>query len=237
MIASALSMESVFAGYAQSTVLFDLSLEIKLGECIGLLGRNGVGKTTTIRTVMGLTPARSGRIRWKAADITRLPAHRIARSGIGLVPEDRRVFADLTVFENLDVGARPAADGRVAWNMERIFDLFPQLAALRDRKGGFLSGGEQQMLTIGRTLMGNPQLLLLDEPSEGLAPIVVENLHEQILRLKREGLTILLAEQNLEFVLDLSDRVYILEKGRTVFHGTPAQVRADQALRDRYLSI
>ena len=121
--------------------------------------------------------------------------------------------------------------------MERIFDLFPQLATLRDRKGGFLSGGEQQMLTIGRTLMGNPQLLLLDEPSEGLAPIVVENLHEQILRLKREGLTILLAEQNLEFVLDLSDRVYILEKGRTVFHGTPAQVRADHALRDRYLSI
>jgi branched-chain amino acid transport system ATP-binding protein len=237
MIASTLSMDHVFAGYAQSTVLFDLSLEIKSGECIGLLGRNGVGKTTTIRAVMGLTPARSGRIRWKAADITRFPAHRIARSGIGLVPEDRRVFADLSVFENLDVGTRPATDGRAAWTMERIFDLFPQLATLRDRKGGFLSGGEQQMLTIGRTLMGNPQLLLLDEPSEGLAPIVVENLHEQILRLKREGLTILLAEQNLEFVLDLSDRVYILEKGRTVFHGTPAQVRADHALRDRYLSI
>lgn len=232
-----LSVDRVFAGYAQSTVLFDLSIEIKAGECIGLLGRNGVGKTTTIRSVMGLTPARAGSVHWQGADITRFPAHRIARSGIGLVPEDRRVFADLTVFENLDVGARAAKDGRMAWTMERIFDLFPQLAALRDRKGGYLSGGEQQMLTIGRTLMGNPQLLLLDEPSEGLAPIVVENLHRQILRLKREGLTILLAEQNLEFVLDLSDRVYILEKGRTVFHGTPAQVRSDQTLRDRYLSI
>lgn len=232
-----LSVDRVYAGYAQSTVLFDLSIEIEAGECIGLLGRNGVGKTTTIRSVIGLTPPRAGSINWKGADITRLPAHRIARSGIGLVPEDRRVFADLTVFENLDVGARAAKDGRSAWTMERIFDLFPQLAALRDRKGGYLSGGEQQMLTIGRTLMGNPQLLLLDEPSEGLAPIVVENLHQQILRLKREGLTILLAEQNLEFVLDLSDRVYILEKGRTVFHGTPAYVRSDQTLRDRYLSI
>ncbi|MCX7309063.1 MAG: ABC transporter ATP-binding protein [Afipia sp.] len=232
-----LALDGVFAGYAQSTVLFDLSLEVEAGECVGLLGRNGVGKTTTIRAVIGLTPARAGRIKWKATDITALPAHQIARSGIGLVPEDRRVFADLTVFENLDVGARPAPDGHVAWTMERIFDLFPQLAKLRDRKGGFLSGGEQQMLTIGRTLMGNPQLLLLDEPSEGLAPIIVENLHMQIMRLKQEGLTILIAEQNLEFVLDLSDRVYILEKGRSVFHGSPAQVRGDRTLRDRYLSL
>lgn len=232
-----LSVDRISTGYGQSTVLFDLSLDIASGECIGLLGRNGVGKTTTIRSVMGLTPARSGRIAWKSDDITSRPTHRIARSGIGLVPEDRRVFADLTVFENLDVGARSASGGRGGWTIERIFDLFPQLAALRDRKGGFLSGGEQQMLTIGRTLMGNPELLLLDEPSEGLAPIVVENLHQQIHRLKSEGLTILLAEQNLDFVLDLSDRVYILEKGRTVFHGTPARVRSDQTLRDRYLTI
>jgi branched-chain amino acid transport system ATP-binding protein len=237
MSAALLRVDRVFAGYLQSEVLFDLSLEIRAGECVGLLGRNGVGKTTTIRAVMGLTPARSGQITWKSTDITRFPAHRIARSGIGFVPEDRRIFADLTVFENLDVGSRPASNGRAAWTMERVFDMFPQLAALKDRRGGFLSGGEQQMLTIARTLMGNPELLLLDEPSEGLAPIIVENLFEQVQRLKRDGLTILLAEQNLDFVLDLSDRVYILEKGRTVFDGTPAQVRADRALSDRYLSV
>ena len=237
MSAALLRVDRVFAGYLQSEVLFDLSLEIRAGECVGLLGRNGVGKTTTIRAVMGLTPARSGQITWKSTDITHFPAHRIARSGIGFVPEDRRVFADLTVFENLDVGSRPASNGRAAWTMERVFDMFPQLAALKDRRGGFLSGGEQQMLTIARTLMGNPELLLLDEPSEGLAPIIVENLFEQVRRLKRDGLTILLAEQNLDFVLDLSDRVYILEKGRTVFDGTPAQVRADRALSDRYLSV
>jgi len=237
MSAALLRVDRVFAGYLQSEVLFDLSLEIRAGECVGLLGRNGVGKTTTIRAVMGLTPARSGQITWKSTDITRFPAHRIARSGIGFVPEDRRIFADLTVFENLDVGSRPASNGRAPWTMERVFDMFPQLAALKDRRGGFLSGGEQQMLTIARTLMGNPELLLLDEPSEGLAPIIVENLFEQVQRLKRDGLTILLAEQNLDFVLDLSDRVYILEKGRTVFDGTPAQVRADRALSDRYLSV
>ncbi len=237
MSAALLRVDRVFAGYLQSEVLFELSLEIRAGECVGLLGRNGVGKTTTIRAVMGLTPARSGQITWKSTDITHFPAHRIARSGIGFVPEDRRIFADLTVFENLDVGSRPASNGRAAWTMERVFDMFPQLAALKDRRGGFLSGGEQQMLTIARTLMGNPELLLLDEPSEGLAPIIVENLFEQVQRLKRDGLTILLAEQNLDFVLDLSDRVYILEKGRTVFDGTPAQVRADRALSDRYLSV
>ena len=232
-----LSIDRVCTGYLQSEVLFDLSLDIGAGECVGLLGRNGVGKTTTIRSIMGLTPARSGKITWKSVDITRLPAHRIARSGIGFVPEDRRIFADLTVFENLDVGTRPASNGQANWTIERVFDMFPQLAALQERQGGFLSGGEQQMLTIARTLMGNPQLLLLDEPSEGLAPIIVENLYEQVLRLKRDGLTILLAEQNLDFVLDLSDRVYILEKGRAVHHGTPAEVRADRALSDRYLTV
>jgi branched-chain amino acid transport system ATP-binding protein len=237
MSAPLLSVDRICAGYLQSEVLFDLSLEIHAGECVGLLGRNGVGKSTTIRSVMGLTPARSGQITWKSTDITHFPAHRIARSGIGFVPEDRRIFADLTVFENLDVASRPAPDGQAAWTLERVFGMFPQLEPLRDRRGGFLSGGEQQMLTIARTLMGNPELLLLDEPSEGLAPIIVENLYQQVLSLKRDGLTILLAEQNLDFVLDLSDRVYILEKGRTVFHGTPAEVRTDRALSDRYLSV
>ncbi len=232
-----LSVDRICTGYLQSEVLFDLSLEISAGECVGLLGRNGVGKTTTMRSVMGLTPARSGKITWKSTDITQFLAHRIARSGIGFVPEDRRIFADLTVFENLDVGTRRAPNGHAAWTIERVLDMFPQLVALQGRLGGFLSGGEQQMLTIARTLMGNPQLLLLDEPSEGLAPIIVENLFEQVLRLKRDGLTILLAEQNLDFVLDLSDRVYILEKGRIVFQGTPLQLRADRALSDRYLAV
>lgn len=237
MSAAILSVDRVCTGYLQSEVLFGMSLEIRAGECVGLLGRNGVGKTTTIRSIMGLTPARSGQVTWKSTDITRFPAYRIARAGIGFVPEDRRIFAELTVFENLDVGSRPAPIGQAAWTIERVFDMFPQLAALHARQGGFLSGGEQQMLTIARTLMGNPQLLLLDEPSEGLAPIIVDNLYEQVLRLKRDGLTILLAEQNLDFVLDLSDRVYILEKGRTVFQGTPQQVRADRALSDRYLTV
>ncbi|HYG87230.1 MAG TPA: ABC transporter ATP-binding protein [Azospirillum sp.] len=232
-----LAMQDVCAGYGPSTVLFDVSLAIAPGECVGLLGRNGVGKTTTMRAVMGLTPARAGRVTWKGDDITRRPPNRNARAGIGFVPEDRRVFAELTVWENLDVGARRCRDGALRWTLERVLAMFPKLGDLLDRKGGLLSGGEQQMLTIARTLMGNPDLLLLDEPSEGLAPIVVEHLHSQVAALKREGLTILLAEQNLDFVLGLSDRVYILEKGRVVFHGTPADVRADPHLREQYLTV
>ena len=187
---SLLAVHDIHAAYGSSRVLFGISLDVAPGECVCLLGRNGVGKTTTMRAIMGLTPPSAGRIVWKGADIAGWPPHRVARAGIGFVPEDRRIFAELTVRENLDVSAQAA--GRAGrWNADAVFALFPKLKELGGRQGGYLSGGEQQMLTIGRTLMGNPELLLLDEPSEGLAPLVVENLQEQIGRLKREGLTIL----------------------------------------------
>jgi branched-chain amino acid transport system ATP-binding protein len=230
-----LAVEDVHTAYGLSQVLFGLTLHVERGECVCLLGRNGVGKTTTMRSIMGLTPPSRGRIRWNGTDIRGKAPHEIAKLGIGFVPEDRRIFAELTVWENLDVArhARSAND----WTAERIYDLFPKLVELRDRQGGFLSGGEQQMLTIGRTLMGNPELLLLDEPSEGLAPLVVEHLKEQVARLKHDGLTILLAEQNVDFSLDLADRVYVLEKGEIKYSGTAAAFRADESIRQRYLAL
>jgi len=231
-----LAVEEVFTFYGLSQVLFGVSLEVAAGECVCLLGRNGVGKTTTIRSVMGLTPPREGRVVWKGRDIVGRQPYEIAALGIGFVPEDRRIFADLTVWENLDVAAR-SRGGTSAWTLERVFDLFPKLRDLVDRQGGFLSGGEQQMLTIARTLMGNPELLLLDEPSEGLAPLVVDHLKDQIARLKRDGLTILLAEQNVDFCLDLADRVYVLEKGRIRYEGTAASFRDDESIRAQYLAL
>ncbi|PYM99211.1 MAG: ABC transporter ATP-binding protein [Candidatus Rokuibacteriota bacterium] len=230
-----LTVEELRTAYGLSRVLFGVSLRIGAGECVCLLGRNGVGKTTTMRSIMGLTPAASGRIMWKGRNITREAPFRVAALGIGFVPEDRRIFADLTVWENLDVATRRArADG---FTVERVFELFPKLHELRDRQGGFLSGGEQQMLTIARTLMGNPELLLLDEPSEGLAPLVVEHLRQQIARLKAGGQTILLAEQNVEFSLSLADRVYVLEKGHIRYEGTAREFREDETIRQRYLAL
>jgi len=173
---------------------------------------------------------------WKGHDVAGRPPYQIARAGIGFIPEDRRIFADLTVWENLDVASRGERNGG-GWTVERVFDLFPKLRELMNRQGGFLSGGEQQMLTIARTLMGNPELLLLDEPSEGLAPLVVEHLKEQIARLKKEGLTILLAEQNIGFSLDLADRVYVLEKGHIRFDGTARDFRDNDAIRQQYLAL
>src|SRR6185503_8863727 len=231
-----LELHDVHAAYGLSRVLFGISLEVNPGECVCLLGRNGVGKTTTMRTVMGLTPPSTGRVRFKSSDITGWAPYRVARTGIGFVPEDRRVFAELSVWENLDV-ARRAAARPGHWTIETVTELFPVLGTLRDRQGGFLSGGEQQMLTIARTLMGNPELLLLDEPSEGLAPLVVEHLGEQIGRLKREGLTILLAEQNVDFSLDLADRVYVLEKGAVRYEGSAQAFRADESIRHQYLAL
>jgi branched-chain amino acid transport system ATP-binding protein len=230
-----LHVQDIHTAYGLSRVLFGVSLQLAAGECVALLGRNGVGKTTTIRSIMGLTPPQTGRITWRELDITGWPPFRVARAGIGFVPEDRRIFAELTVWENLDVAARSGAP--VPWPLERVFDLFPRLRELASRQGGYLSGGEQQMLTIARTLMGNPELLLLDEPSEGLAPLVVDHLGEQIARLKREGLTILLAEQNVEFSLGLADRVYVLEKGQIRFSGPAARLREDEALRHELLAL
>jgi branched-chain amino acid transport system ATP-binding protein len=233
---SLLELHDVHAAYGISRVLFGISLAVAPGECVCLLGRNGVGKTTTMRAIMGLTPPSSGRVVWKGRDIAGRAPFRIAREGIGFVPEDRRIFAELTVMENLEVAAR-AARRPGPWNVDRVCGLFPSLLELADRQGGFLSGGEQQMLTIGRTLMGNPELLLLDEPSEGLAPLVVENLLEQVGVLKREGLTILLAEQGVDFSLALADRVYVLEKGAVKFSGEAASLRDDPQLRDDLLAL
>ena len=235
MAAPSLIVEEIYTSYGLSQVLFGVSLDVAPGECVCLLGRNGVGKTTTMRSIMGLTPPRRGRVVWKGRDIAGKPAYQIAQAGLGFVPEDRRIFAELTVWENLDVASRGRGSG--GWTAERVFALFPKLRELVGRQGGFLSGGEQQMLTIARTLMGNPELLLLDEPSEGLAPLVVEHLKEQIERLKREGLTILLAEQNVGFCLDLADRVYVLEKGQIRYQGTAREFREDESIRHQYLAL
>jgi len=231
-----LEVEEIHTAYGLSRVLFGISLEIAAGECVCLLGRNGVGKTTTMRSIMGLTPPGEGYVRWHGKDITGWAPHRVARAGIGFVPEDRRIFAELTVWENLEVGDRAARrPGR--WTIDAVGELFPVLHERRDQRGGFLSGGEQQMLTIARTLMGNPELLLLDEPSEGLAPLVVDLLREKIDELKAQGLTILLAEQRVDFALALAERVYVLEKGAVRFSGAAAELRQDKALLDRLLSL
>ncbi len=234
-----LDVREIHTAYGLSRVLFGVSVEVRAGECVCLLGRNGVGKSTTMRSIIGLTPPQAGRVTWKGTDITGWEPYRIARAGIGFVPEDRRIFADLTVWENLDVAARAQRRRQSAlqFTVDRVFDLFPKLRELSGRNGGYLSGGEQQMLTIARTLMGNPELLLLDEPSEGLAPIVVEHLREQIARLKGEGLTILLAEQNVDFSLALAERVYVLEKGAIRFSGPAERLRDDDALRRELLAL
>jgi len=231
-----LELDEVHAAYGMSRVLFGISLTVEAGECVCLLGRNGVGKSTTMRAIMGLTPPSQGSVRWHGRDIAGWPPHRAARAGIGFVPEDRRIFAELTVWENLDVAAR-ALRRKGRWTIEAVYELFPVLHALSDRRGGFLSGGEQQMLTIARTLMGNPELLLLDEPSEGLAPLVVETLRVKIGELKAQGLTILLAEQGVDFSLSLADRVYVLEKGAIRFSGAAAELRNDRSALDRLLSL
>ncbi len=230
-----LLVEDLYASYGLSQVLFGVSIDVARGECVCLLGRNGVGKTTTMRAIMGLTPPSGGRVTWKGESLRGRAPHEIANLGIGFVPEDRRIFAELTVWENLDVAARRGRAG--GWTVERVYDLFPKLRELADRQGGFLSGGEQQMLTIARTLMGNPDLLLLDEPSEGLAPLVVDALRERISDLKRDGLTILLAEQSVDFCLALADRVYVLEKGVVRYQGTATAFRADRSIQEKYLEL
>lgn len=232
-----LELKDVETCYGLSQVLFGVSLHVEPGEIVALLGRNGVGKTTIMRTIIGLTPPRSGVVRWQGAEVQRIPPHRISRRGIGFVPEDRRIFPDLTVWENLDIARRPGPDGSTRFTEERIYEIFPKLKDLRTRRGGFLSGGEQQMLTIARSLMANPSLLLLDEPSEGLAPLIVEAMRQQIDALRSEGLSILLAEQSLEFVLSLADRVYILEKGEIKFTGTADEVRGNERLQHQYLTV
>ena len=231
-----LEVQSIHTSYGLSQVLFGISFDVEPGQVISLIGRNGVGKTTTMRSIIGLTHATNGRIIFEGTDITRMAAHRISRLGVGFVPEDRRIFPQLTVWENLDIARRPASNGN-GWDEERVFSLFPDLRDIQSRLGGVLSGGQQQMLTIARSLMNNPRLLLLDEPSEGLAPKVVEDLRDQIKALKDSGLSIVLAEQHLSFVLRLSDKCHILEKGEVKYSGTPSDLRARPDVLERYLTL
>ena len=235
-MSAVLEVDAISTYYGLSRALFDVSITVERGQCVCLLGRNGVGKSTVMRSIMGLNPPSQGRVSWKDTAITGWRADRIARAGIGYVPEDRRVFGELSVQENLEVANRAARrPGR--WTIDAAWQLFPMLATLRDRRAGFLSGGEQQMLTIARTLMCNPELLMLDEPSEGLAPMVVDSLLEQVRRLKDDGLTILLAEQGVAFSLALADHVYVLEKGSVLHSGPASALRDDSALRDRLLML
>jgi branched-chain amino acid transport system ATP-binding protein len=215
-----LELKNLRAGYGRATVLHDLRLELKAGEVTALLGRNGAGKSTTLKAVMGLVAPTSGEILFEGKRINGLAPHQIARLGIGYVPEDRRIFTDLTVDENLEVGRRPARPGAPAWTADRVFSLFPDLAAARSRAAARLSGGEQKMLSIARTLMGNPALVLLDEPSEGLAPLVVEHMARTISELKRAGLAVLLCEQNLHFARRIADRAYLIETGQVRYAGS-----------------
>jgi len=222
-----LEVKGIHTYYDLSHILFGVSLDISQGEIVCLLGRNGAGKSTTMRSILGLTPPRQGKIAFKGQDITGHKPFLIARRGIGYVPDDRRVFADLTVDENLEISARKTSE-MIKWDRDTIYDFFPNLKNISARKAGFLSGGEQQMLTIARALMINPELLLLDEPTEGLAPLIVKELEKQIRKLKEEGLTVLLAEQNLHVALGLSDRGYIIDNGVIRYHGTIDDLRNNE---------
>lgn len=223
--------------YGRAQILFGVSLTVRRGEVVALLGRNGAGKSTTIKTLMGLVRPRAGEITFLGQRIDRLAPYAICRAGLGYVPEERRVFAELTVEENLEVGRRPPRSDVPHWTPDKLYDLFPNLGRMRDRRGGEMSGGEQQMLTIARTLMGNPAAVLLDEPSEGLAPVIVDEMGRVIRELKREGLTLLISEQNLRFAASITDRAYILEKGQ-IRHEAPMEaLMADEAVRAQYLAL
>lgn len=232
-----LTLAKLNSWYGPAHILFDVGLEVKAGEVVALLGRNGAGKSTTMKSIMGLIDRRQGSLVFRDQDISRLPPFEIARLGLGYVPEDRRIFTDLTVEENLEVGRQAGRSGNAAWTPERIYEIFPNLAEMRRRPAGRMSGGEQQMLTIGRTLMGNPYLVLLDEPSEGIAPKIVEQMADAVTLMKREGVSILLSEQNLPFARLISDRCYILEKGEIQFAGSMAELEARPDLREAYLAL
>ena len=241
MTETILSVEKLTASYGAAQILYDLSLEVGRGEVVALMGRNGAGKSTTMKAIMGLM-ARKGQVTFNGVDISRAKPHEIARLGLGFTPEDRRIFADLTVIENLDIGRQPPrsfADGTAApeWSPERLFKLFPNLGEMPDRPGGRMSGGEQQMLTVARTLMGNPYLVLLDEPSEGVAPVIVEQMAQMIITLKAQGVSILLSEQNVHFAALVSDRAYVLEKGQIRYSGSMRELAADDEIRRAYLSV
>jgi branched-chain amino acid transport system ATP-binding protein len=237
-----LQAKALNAWYGAAHILFDVDLDVKRGEVVALMGRNGAGKSTTLKAIMGLLDQHSGQVQFMGRDISKAEPHDIARLGLGYVPEDRRIFSDLTVMENLEVGRQPQrhwADGSAAptWTPERLFKLFPNLGEMPDRLGGRMSGGEQQMLTVARTLMGNPYLVLLDEPSEGVAPVIVEQMAQMIVELKSHGVSILLSEQNMHFAELVSDRAYVLEKGQIRYQASMAELAANEEVRRAYLSV
>ena len=237
MSGEVLVAEGLEAFYGTSQVLFGMSLAVSRGETLALLGRNGAGKSTTMKAIIGLLPSRAGSVRLNGVEMRGLPPHRIARAGVGFVPEDRQIFPDHTVEDNLVIAAKPGEDGQAYWSLRRVYDMLPLLEPLRNRLGGQLSGGEQQMLTVGRTLMGNPSVVLLDEPSEGLSPLMVRRVGELIGKLRELESTIVLAEQNLHFCLGLADRAVVIDRGRNVFEGTIGELRANAEVKQRYLSV
>ena len=242
MSAPMLEVQGLNAWYGAAHILFELSFHVGRGEVVALMGRNGAGKSTTIKTLMGLIARRTGTVRFCGEDISKLRAFEIARRGLGFVPEDRRIFADLTVLENLDVGRqspRRFPDGQPApsWDHEKLFSIFPNLGTMPDRRGVHMSGGEQQMLSVARTLMGNPLLVLLDEPSEGVAPAIVEQMANAIVELKKEGLSVVLSEQNIHFAELVSDRVYVLEKGQLQWQGRMTDLAKDTTAQRNFLSV
>jgi len=232
-----LEVEKINTFYGLSHILFDVSINVGKGEVVVLLGRNGAGKTTTMLSIIGLNPPKSGQVKYHGQKINGLPPYKIARLGVGFVPEDRKIFPDLTVQGNLEVGQKLSTDKSINWTIERIYKLFPILKDFSQRSGGNLSGGQRQMLTIARTLMGNPDLLLLDEPSEGLAPLVVRELGTLIQTIKEEGMTVLLSEQNLKFALKLADRAYILDNGMIKYQGSIAELSRNEEVKKRYLAV
>jgi len=237
-----LDAKGLNAWYGAAHILFDVDLQVNRGEVVALMGRNGAGKSTTLKALMGMLAKRKGTVSFLGRDVSRAEPHQVARLGMGYVPEDRRVFADLTVMENLEVGKQPPrawADGSAAplWTPEKLFALFPNLGEMPDRPGGRMSGGEQQMLTVARTLMGNPYLVLLDEPSEGVAPLIVEQMAHTIMALKAQGVSILLSEQNMHFAELVSDRAYVLEKGQIRYQASMAELSANEEVRRAYLSV
>jgi branched-chain amino acid transport system ATP-binding protein len=232
-----LEIDGIDVFYGASQILFGVSFGVERGQSLALLGRNGAGKSTTMKAIIGLAPPRRGRVKVQGVEIQRRSADRIARAGIGFVPEDRQIFPEHSVEDNLLIGAKPGIGGRNDWTLNTIYDVFPMLAAMRGRMGGRLSGGEQQMLTIARTLMGNPDLLLLDEPSEGLAPIIVEKIGELIQRLRTMGITLVVAEQNMHFCLDIASHVAVIDKGHIVYRDSIDGLKGNAEVKSRYLAV
>lgn len=232
-----LQVEKIDTFYGSSQILFKVSLEISAGEVVALLGRNGAGKTTTLRSIMGLTRPKRGSITYKGDDISRKPTYKIANMGIGYVPENRIIFPDLSVLDNLNLASKTSSEGGNGWGVKRVFELFPVLKSRAHQHGGTLSGGEQQMLTIARTLMGNPNLILVDEPTEGLAPLLVKEVRKLILAIAETGTTILLSEQNIKFSLKSSKRVYIIEKGEIQYEGSVESLRENESVMKKYLAV